>query len=171
MYLWVGIILMVALSCSDPKSRLAKLMSDPENGLTQTKQGKTRSILFQVLPRTNNQKASQAESVKEELYRVRLTLRAAEKVTGYEEMQYMNFGIRNSVYAVKGRDTLSCAFFERIPGISEREFLYLIAFDEPPTADKNDWDLRVYLRDTVGGWGKHQFEIKHTVLQKLNSIN
>jgi hypothetical protein len=139
--------------------------------LVQVKQGKTKSIIMQVLPRSTRQPVTDSVAAEDNLYRIRLTLKTNEKIAGYAEMQYMNFEIRNSLYAVQGKDTLPCIVCERIPGISEKEFLYITAFDKGAISKDNDWNLRIYMNDEVAGWGKHQFEIKHTVLQKLNEIN
>jgi hypothetical protein len=161
-------LLLAGLSCSSHPSRMAALFSDSANGLLQVSSNNQRSIVMEVLPaNTAVQKDDNSGSV---FLRVKLALRSDAKISGRAAMQYMNFGIQNSFYAVQGADTLPCLFCERIPGISEKEFVYILFFKHPLMPDEKAPGLRLVVTDTVAGFGISAFNIKNDALKKLEAL-
>lgn len=161
---------LVTSSCTSPQKELAMLLKDKNSGLVQVKQGRTRSIRMEVLPDFRKNVDSVGQQTQNDFYRIRITLSTDQKIKGYDEMQYLNFGIGEAVYAVQGKDTLPCTLFERVPGISDKEFQYISAFDKSIVAEDNIWNLRIYLNDEISGWGEHEFEINNSALKKINAI-
>ncbi len=157
-------IVLVYTSCTGRQAAIAKLFSDPANGLQQVKSHRKHTIAMEVLP-NNAQQVSASNG--NGILKIKLTLRADENFEAVRPaMDYMNFGIRNSFRAVMGKDTLPCIACERIPGINENEFLYLAIFDNhlPQT------DLQLLVTDTIAGFGSMVFSIKKNALEKLEAL-
>ncbi|MEP7280035.1 MAG: hypothetical protein ABI813_15415 [Bacteroidota bacterium] len=77
-------------------------------------------------------------------------------------MSYINFGMRKSLFAVRGRDTFPCTVCERIPGIIPNEFIYLAGFDQ---LDPASGIFRLCISDTLLGFGELSMEIKNEIPQ------
>ena len=162
------IITGMLFSCINKKAKLAKLMMDPEYGLIQTKRWNNKTVVMELLP--HNRKEQPDENADNRFYKVKLTLISNEQLKGNAMMQYMNFDIKNSFYAVQGNDTLPCVICERIPGISGKEFLYMACFAKEVPKMSCDNSLHVCIADTIAGFGTMAFEIKTEALRKLEVI-
>ena len=161
-------LLLAIISCTNRQTAVAKLLSDPANGLLQVKATNQHTIVMEVLP--NNTVMHAGKNNEPGFLRVKLALRSNEKMKGIAEMQYMNFGIRNSLYLIRGADTLPCIVCERIPGISEKEFLYLALFDNTWIPHSPETGLRLLVADTIAGFGTTVFDIKNDAIKKLEAI-
>jgi hypothetical protein len=166
-YYWL-LLLLAGASCTTKRSKLAKLLSDPATGLVQVKKVNDKTIVMQVMPQTNLKQKN--ENTGTGFYKVKLALSSTENIKGNAAMQYMNFDIKNSFYAVRGTDTLPCAICERIPGINDKEYLYMTFFNKPVLQNGEDANLRLFVSDTMAGFGITEFEIKKEALKKLEAI-
>jgi hypothetical protein len=154
------LLVLVNVSCNNDKSKSGKL-NDQSNGLIQSKKINNKIIIMEMMPQNDTLKNSGNN-----FYKVRLTLRSDEKITGNAAMNYMNFEMKNNIYAIQGSDTMPCAVCERIPGINEKEFLYITLFDKHLLAKNNTDNLHIYVNDNVAGWGSSEFEIRNELLKK-----
>ena len=162
-----GIVCLLAvISCANRQTAVAKLLSNSANGLLQVKTTNRRSILMEVLP--NN--IHTGYSNKNGLLLVKLSLKSTVRIKDNAVIRYLNFGILQSIYMVEGADTLHCTVCERIPGITENEFLYLVIFNGIQPENKPDPTLRLLVADTIAGFGTTVFDIKRDALQKLEAI-
>ena len=168
-YYWLlALMLLAGGSCANKKMKLAKLMADTKNGLVQVKKVNNNSVVMEVLPQ--NDPLQKNKNTGRGFYKMKLALRSNEKIKNNAAMQYMNFDIKNSFYAVQGSDTLPCVICERIPGINDKEYWYMTFFNKPVIQNGVKANLRLYIADTIGGFGKAVFEIKSEVLKKLEAI-
>lgn len=161
-------LLLAVLSCTNRQTAVAKLLLDPANGLLQVKTNKQHSIIMEVIP--NNTNVPTGGNTETGFLRIKLALRSNEKIKGNAMMQYMNFGIRNSICAVQGADSLPCIVCERIPGLSEKEFLYLVFFNKVMIQNNREITLRLLITDTIAGFGTTVFDIKKEALKKIEAI-
>ena len=164
----VVLSLLTVLSCTSKKTKLVNLLNDPENGLLQEKEKDSHSIIIQLLPalETTTGTATAATG----FYKLKLVLQSKEKIKDKAIMGYMNFGIKNILYAVQGVDSLRCSICERVPGIRANEYVYIVIFDRPVKKETACADLRLFVADTIAGFGTTVFEIKATALVKLETI-
>lgn len=161
-------LLLVMISCTSRQTAVAKLLSDPANGLLQVKKTNQHTIVMEVLP--NNTLTQTVNSNQPGFLRVKLALRSNEKIKGSALMQYMNFGIRNNLYVIRGGDSLPCIVCERIPGINEKEFLYLALFDSTGIAHSPETSLQLLVADTIAGFGSTVFDIRKDAIKKMEAI-
>ena len=166
-YYWL-LLLLAGASCTTKQAKLAKLLSDPAAGLVQEKKANNKTIVMQVMPQ--NDARQKSENTGTGFYKVKLALSSTENIKGNAAMQYMNFDIKNSFYAVQGADTLPCAICERIPGINDKEYLYMTLFNKPVPQNGEEANLRLFVSDTIAGFGITEFEIKKEALKKLEAI-
>lgn len=162
-------LLLAMISCTNRQPAVAKLLSDPANGLLQVKTTNLHTIVMEVLANNTGIPAGNHNN-EPGFLRVKLALRSNEKIKGIADMQYMNFGIRNSLYIIRGADSLPCIVCERIPGISEKEFLYLALFNNAGIQHSTDTSLRLLVADTIAGFGTTVFDIKNNAIKKLEAI-
>jgi hypothetical protein len=162
------ILIGVNVGCNGKKAHLSSLMKDASSGLIQTKKINDKVVVMELLP--DNSSGDLDKDAGNNLYRLKFTLISNETIKDKAEMQYMNFNIKNSFYAVQGKDTLPCAICERIPGISDKEFLYIVCFNRLQERNVDNSDLRLCIADTTAGFGLFAFEIKKEALTKLKGI-
>ncbi|HTE10746.1 MAG TPA: hypothetical protein VK645_07245 [Chitinophagaceae bacterium] len=167
-YYWLLVMLLAVGSCTNKKMKLAKLMADTKNGLVQVKKVNNNTVVMEVLPQ--NDLLQKNKNTGRDFYKVKLALRSNERIKNNAAMQYMNFDIKNSFYAVQGSDTLPCVICERIPGINDKEYWYMTFFNKPVIQNGEKATLRLYIADTIAGFGMMVFEIKGEVLKKLEAI-
>ena len=162
------LFLLACTACKSNEATMANLFADPSNGLIQVKKANAGTIVMQVMPgsRLINQENNNANN----LYSVKLALRRNDKIKGAVNMQYMNFGIKNFFYAVEAGDTLPCIICERIPGINEKEYVYMTFFNKPRAEHAGAGDFRLLVADTIAGFGLAEFIINKDALKKLAII-
>ncbi|MEP6728594.1 MAG: hypothetical protein ABJC98_22415 [Bacteroidota bacterium] len=129
---------------------LANYSEKPEQ-VKKVKAGEVRVLLRPA--------AKEIKNLENVQYNIRVTLFSNQALKSAAIIQYMNFGIKNSFSAIWGKDTLPCAICERVPGIGKNIFLYIISFNKKnmKTGKSDDW--RLYINDTIAGFGKTVFEI------------
>lgn len=166
-YAIIGLLL-ATTSCANRQTVIARLLSEPANGLLQVKTNNQHTIAMEVMP--NNTNTHTGTSNEPGFLRVKLTLRSNQKMKGSAVLQYMNFGIQHSLSLIRGADSLPCIICERIPGISEKEFLYLAFFDGTRILNNQGTVLQLLVADTVAGFGTTVFDIKIDAIKKLEAI-
>ncbi len=161
-------LLLTAIACTNRQTVAGKLLSDPANGLLQVKTTNQHTIVMEVLP--NKISTHNGNNKPPGFLCIKLVLKSNEKMKGSAAMQYINFGIGNSLYAIQGTDSLPCIACERIPGISEKEFLYLVFFDNTHIWNSPETSLRLLVADTIAGFGTTLFDIKKEAIEKLEVL-
>lgn len=161
--------MLAIISCTGGPSAFSKLLLDPANELLQVRITPQHSIVMQVL---SKHAASYAGSSKAPgILRIKLALRSNEKINSSTVMNYLNFGMQNSLYLLDGADTFRCHTCERIPGISEKEFLYMVSFTITTLQAGAETDLHLLIADTIAGFGTTVFDIKKDVLKEPDAKN
>ena len=149
-------IVAVCLADFNKKTFMVSSLTNHSYKLEQVKKVKAGEV--RVLLRPAAQEIKNIENVQ---YNIRVTLLSNQAVKSAAIIQYMNFGIKNSFSAIWGKDTLSCAICERVPGISKNIFLYIISFSKKNIKTVKEDDLRLCINDTIAGFGKTVFEMKN----------
>lgn len=146
---------------SNKRTGVNKLPADVAKELVQVKAAQAGTVRVEMmLPDLNGEK-----NIESDMYTIRVTLKSFQPVK-QTIMQYMNFGMKNSFWMERGKEPLDCTICERIPGIRQNEFLYMACFNRPAVnADDDTLPLRLYITDTIAGFGITVFNIDSRVFK------
>lgn len=150
------LLLLATVCCTGKQTGNITLPPGAARNLFQVKTNSRCSMLLQVMAG----ETAKASITGAAFLRAKLVIRSNTKIRNNTLMHYLNFGIQNSIRAVLGTDSSACIACERIPGINENEFTYLLAFSS--TAPQNNLGpfSKLVIRDTVAGFGTTVFDIK-----------
>jgi hypothetical protein len=157
---FIFFILLLSEACSEGGKKNTSIAS-----MAQTKKIKHGELTLEFLP--GKKHIGDISHV----INIRLTLYSDTLVKGNAFMQYMNFNINRQIFGIYGKDTVQASFCERIPGINEKQFQYILALPPPKDFESMQLAFTICFNDTTGLWGNQQFEISGDVLSDYGSKN
>lgn len=143
------ILAAVSASSCNKKKHVRKIIFNDD--LIQVRNTRRGTVCIQLIP------AAWYGTIKKDVYNIRITLKSNQPIQP-ALLQYMDAGIKKNFRAVQDGDTLTCLVCERIPGIIANDFLYMTSYKIP--TGNNGSNLRIYITDTIAGFGVTAFEIK-----------
>lgn len=120
----------------------------PEDLVTKTYEQDGKKFIVQKMPANfNDGEDEQATGLKY----YRLIIETPEKLRDSSDVNYVNFGIEQTVRMVKRADSIPPAFMQRISNGKEMLYEYIVAFAETASASG---DYQICMNDHVFGLGK-----------------
>lgn len=160
----LGILIAMAillLVVSKAISRKKAILGE-HSGLMYTCQANAGIVQVQMLP---SAQFFNSKDKMQDVYVLRIKLKLRQSSQNNKLMQYMNYGMGKSFFALEAGDTLPQIACEKIPGLDRNEFVYMSCFKKPVTAGGN---LFIGIADAIAGFRTTPFEFKTNALQKLD---
>lgn len=136
-FLSMLLMLAAAQSCSEK----------PEDLLTQVHEQDGKKFIVQKMPANFNDGADEQETG---LKYYRVIIETPVKLMDSSDVNYVNFGLEQSLLMVKNADSIAPAFMQRIVNGKEKMYEYIVAFAD----ETKDRKCEIYMKDHVFGLGE-----------------